>query len=120
MILYAHSREPNIWTENLRRFENVLEIELEIGLEICSTHIHLVINLFFQELGSSVEGNVFVSTYSIQFLLLLLAFGSKSKTNDQLKSVLHLSKDKQPNYENIKSMITKLEVCKKKNILNQL
>ncbi|CAI6368264.1 unnamed protein product [Macrosiphum euphorbiae] len=64
----------------------------------------------FKELSSSVEGNVFVSTYSIQFLLLLLAFGSKSKTSDQLKSVLHLSKDKPPNYENIKSMITKLEV----------
>nr|BAH71701.1 ACYPI008775 [Acyrthosiphon pisum] len=64
----------------------------------------------FKELSSSVEGNVFVSTYSIQFLLLLLAFGSKSKTNDQLKSVLHLSKDKPPNFENIKSVIAKLEV----------
>lgn len=64
----------------------------------------------FKELSGSVEGNVFVSTYSIQFLLLLLAFGSKSKTNDQLKSVLHLSKDKSPNYENIKTIITKLEV----------
>lgn len=64
----------------------------------------------FKELGSSVEGNVFASTYSIQFLLLLLAFGSKSKTNDQLKTVLHLSKDKSPNYENIKSVITRLEV----------
>jgi serpin B len=64
----------------------------------------------FKELSSSVEGNVFVSTYSIQFLLLLLAFGSKSKTNDQLKSVLHLSKDKSPNYENIKSVITRLEI----------
>ncbi|KAL4149574.1 hypothetical protein QTP88_003500 [Uroleucon formosanum] len=64
----------------------------------------------FKELSSFVEGNVFVSTYSIQFLLLLLTFGSKSKTSDQLKSVLHLSKDKPPNYENIKSIITKLEV----------
>ncbi|KAF0774196.1 thyroxine-binding globulin-like [Aphis craccivora] len=64
----------------------------------------------FKELSSSVEGNVFASTYSIQFLLLLLAFGSKSKTNDQLKSVLHLSKDKPPNYENIKAITTKIEI----------
>ncbi|XP_015380516.1 PREDICTED: leukocyte elastase inhibitor-like [Diuraphis noxia] len=64
----------------------------------------------FKELSSSVEGNVFASTYSIQFLLLLLALGSKSKTNEQLKTVLHLSKDKPPNYENIKAIITKLEV----------
>ncbi|CAH1713878.1 unnamed protein product [Aphis gossypii] len=64
----------------------------------------------FKELSNSVEGNVFASTYSIQFLLLLLAFGSKSKTNDQLKSVLHLSKDKPPNYENIKAITTKIEI----------
>jgi len=42
--------------------------------------------------------------------LLLLAFGSKSKTNEQLKNVLHLSKDKPPNYENIKMIITRLEI----------
>ncbi|KAF0774201.1 thyroxine-binding globulin-like [Aphis craccivora] len=65
---------------------------------------------FLQELTSSAEGNVFVSTYSVQFLLLLLAFGSKSKTGDQLKTLLRLPQKTAPNYDNIKAVITNIEV----------
>jgi len=61
-------------------------------------------------LSASVEGNVFVSTYSVQFLLLLLAFGSKSKTGDQLKTLLRLPPKIAPNYDNIKSVMTNIEV----------
>ncbi|XP_025207970.1 leukocyte elastase inhibitor-like [Melanaphis sacchari] len=63
----------------------------------------------FKELTASIDGNVFVSTYSVQFLLLLLAFGSKSKTNDQLKTLLRLPPKSAPNYDNIKAVIANIE-----------
>lgn len=64
----------------------------------------------FKELSDSVDGNVFVSTYSVQFLLVLLALGSKSKTGDQLKTLLRMpQKSAEPNYNNIKSVMTNIE-----------
>ncbi|XP_015380529.1 PREDICTED: serpin B3-like [Diuraphis noxia] len=74
-----------------------------------STHTSNYSFTLFKELSASVEGNVFVSTYSVQFLLLLLAFGSKSKTGDQLKTLLRLPPRVVPNYDNIKSVITNIE-----------
>lgn len=64
----------------------------------------------FQEIGSSVDGNVFASTYSVHLLLLLLTIGSKSKTNDDLMSVLRLPKQKNQNLEKIKNVIENIEV----------
>lgn len=80
-----------------------------------STNIHYTSHTsnysftLFKELSTSVDGNLFVSTYSVQFLLLLLAFGSKSKTGDQLKTLLRLPQKIAPNYDNIKSVITNIE-----------
>lgn len=83
--------------------------------DLRSTNIHYASHTsnysftLFKELTASAEGNVFVSTYSVQFLLLLLAFGSKSKTGDQLKTLLRLPQKTAPNYDNIKAVITNIE-----------
>lgn len=66
----------------------------------------------FQDLSTSVEGNVFASTYSIQLLLLLLTIGSKSKTYDELTNVLNFSKKKPPTYEKIRHVIESVQVRK--------
>jgi len=66
--------------------------------------------VFPQELGASVDGNVFASTYSVHLLLLLLTIGSRSKTNEQLTSVLRLPKHRSPNFDKIKAVIDHIEV----------
>jgi len=66
--------------------------------------------LFFQELSTSVEGNLFASTYSVHLLLLLLTLGSRSKTNDELLTVLRLPKNESANYEKLKTVIENIEV----------
>lgn len=63
---------------------------------------------------------MFASTYSLHMVLLLLTLGSKSKTNDQLRAVLRLPKDKSLNYEAARGVIENVEVRRVVNKKNHV